>query len=103
MGNYPQKDETATEVEEVPSEVSGQVLIKSNTFMPETMTVKVGEVVTWVNNESYGHDVVSDDGTYRSPKMATGEKYSFTFTKEGTSTYICGIHPFMKATIVVTK
>ena len=83
--------------------VKGEVLIRQNTFIPDMMTIKVGETVTWVNQESYLHDVVSDDRTFVSPRLATGQSYSFTFTKEGTYTYICGIHPFMRATIVVTK
>ncbi|KKS32334.1 MAG: Blue (Type 1) copper domain protein [Candidatus Collierbacteria bacterium GW2011_GWA1_42_60] len=104
---YPRPNEVSPQVVEtvitptVPA--VGEVLIRQNTFVPETMTIKVGETVTWVNQESYLHDVVSDDGTFVSPKMATGQRYSFTFTKEGTYTYICSIHPFMRATIIVTK
>jgi plastocyanin len=35
--------------------------------------------------------------------MASGAKFSFTFDKEGTYDYICGIHTFMTGKIVVTK
>lgn len=83
--------------------IKGQVLIKQNTFMPDSMTVKVGDTVTWVNQESYAHNVIGDNGAFMSPKLATGEKYSFTFTKAGTFTYICSIHPFMHGTIIVSK
>ena len=83
--------------------VEGEVSIMKNLFFPETITIKEGETVTWVNKETYGHDAVSDTGLFRSPKMATGEKYSYTFTKAGTYTYICGIHPFMHGTVIVTK
>jgi len=81
----------------------GEVSIENNIFIPNPLTISVGENVTWINNEPYEHDVVSDTGLFKSPKMATGEKYSYTFTKEGTFTYICGIHPFMHGTIIVTK
>ena len=83
--------------------VEGEVSIMKNLFFPETITIKEGETVTWVNKETYGHDAVSDTGLFRSPRMATGEKYSYTFTKAGTYTYICGIHPFMHGTVIVTK
>lgn len=83
--------------------VKNEVSIRNNTFVPDSMTIKKGETVTWVNNETYGHDVVSDDGTFKSDRLATGEKYSYTFMNEGTYTYMCSIHPFMKATIIVTK
>lgn len=88
---------TATET------AKGEILIRRNTYVPDTMTVKIGDTVTWINEETYGHDVKSDDGLFRSPKMATGEKFSYTFMKEGTYTYICSIHPFMRAQIIVTK
>jgi len=104
---YPKQNKVSPETAETiitPTvTVEGEILIRQNTFIPDMMTVKTGETVTWVNQESYLHDVVSDDGTFVSPRLATGQKYSFTFTKEGTYTYICGIHPFMRATIVVTK
>lgn len=95
---------TNTETNVTPSvAVLGEISITRNTFVPDSVTIKVGETVTWVNNESYAHDVVSDDGLFRSPKLATGEKFSYTFMKEGTYTYICGIHPFMHATVIVSK
>lgn len=83
--------------------VKGEIFIERNLFVPDSLSIKVGETVTWVNMESYGHDVKSDDGTFVSPKLATGEKFSHTFTKAGTYTYICAIHPFMHGTIIVTK
>lgn len=79
------------------------ISIEKNTFAPLSLSIKAGETVTWVNKETYGHDVVSDDQTFKSVKLATGDKYSYTFTKAGTYTYFCSIHPFMKATIVVTQ
>ena len=83
--------------------VKGQVFIEKNVFVPDSITVKVGDTVTWVNNETYGHDVTSDTGLFKSPTLATGEKYSFTFVHEGTYPYICAIHPFMHGTVIVTK
>jgi plastocyanin len=56
--------------------------------------------VTWTNNDSIGHTVTADDGSFNSP-VDPGKTFSFTFTKAGTYTYHCSIHPTMKATIVV--
>ena len=75
-------------------------------FSPATITIKVGTTVTWTNTTSAPHTVTSDDGTtfdsgLNTPIGANGGTYSFTFTKAGTFTYHCQIHPFMKATVIV--
>lgn len=106
---YAKPTETAPAVLETVQQITpavmakNEVLIKANTFAPELITIKVGDAVTWINNETYGHDVKDDNGLFQSPKLATGEKYSYTYTKVGTFTYICGIHPFMKGSVVVTE
>ncbi|CAM3861368.1 cupredoxin family copper-binding protein [Smaragdicoccus niigatensis] len=78
------------------------ISITNFAFGPETLTVPVGTTVTWINHDEEPHTVASDDGTFHSPGMDTGGTYSFTFTKAGTYQYICSIHPFMKASVVVT-
>lgn len=71
-------------------------------FTPATLTVKAGTTVTWVNHDEEPHTVAANDGGFHSPGMGAGATYTFTFTKAGTFAYICSIHPFMKATVVVT-
>lgn len=75
-------------------------------FVPASITVKVGTTVVWTNKTSAPHTVTSDDGkTFDSgintPIAANGGTFSFTFTKAGTYTYHCQIHPFMTATVIV--
>jgi len=76
------------------------VEIKNFAFNPASVTVAVGTAVTWTNNDSVGHTVTADDGSFNG-SVAPGAPFSFTFTKAGTYTYHCSIHPNMKATIVV--
>jgi len=68
-------------------------------YMPASMTVRVGDVVTWTNQDQASHDVAG--GTFRSPMLAQGQSWSFTFTQPGTFDYICSVHPDMRARIVV--
>ena len=75
-------------------------------FSPASITIKVGTTVTWTNTTSVPHTVTSDDGStfdsgINTPIAASGGTFSFTFTKAGTFTYHCQIHPFMKATVIV--
>lgn len=77
------------------------IVIKDFAFAPESTTVKVGTTVTWDNQDSVEHSAVADDGTFETKVLASGEKGSFTFSKAGSYTYHCGIHPSMTGTIVV--
>ncbi len=69
--------------------------------LPPTLTVPAGTTVTWTNKDEEPHNVVAEDGAFRSPGMDAQGTFSHQFTKAGTYTYVCGIHPFMKATVVV--
>ena len=92
--------------------------LSSLMFNPSTITVKVGEKVTWRNDEPIGHTVTSGrylgidkttglrssqrpDGMFNAKLGGKGKTFSFTFTKPGTYTYYCDIHQGMNATITV--
>jgi len=70
-------------------------------FVPATITIKVGETITWTNQDSAGHTVVADDNSWTSDNLGTGAKFSHTFDTAGTFTYRCGVHPTMKGTVIV--
>ncbi len=75
------------------------ITIKSLAFNPKDLTIKVGEKVTWINQDFVPHNVVSD--SFKSPVMMRGGTFEYTFKVKGIFEYICSIHPFMKAKIVV--
>jgi amicyanin len=80
------------------------ITISNFKFVPATVTVPAGTIVTWTNKDEEPHNVISSDGTtFHSPGLGTDAKYSFTFPTAGTFDYTCGIHPFMHGTVVVTK
>jgi plastocyanin len=72
-------------------------------FSPAALTVSVGDTVTWTNHDTAPHNVVVTDGPekFTSPTLQTGGTFSYTFTKAGTYSYYCAIHPDMKATLTV--
>ena len=74
--------------------------IANLTFDPGTVTIQVGDTVTWTNNDSVQHTATSGDGSFDGD-MQPGESFSFTFEDEGTFDYICEIHPDMEGTVVV--
>jgi len=80
---------------------STEVKIDNFSFNPATLTVAVGATVTWINRDDIPHTVVSTDGVFKSKTLDTDEKFSYTFTKAGTYSYFCSIHPKMTGKIVV--
>jgi plastocyanin len=80
---------------------TASVKIDNFSFGPQNLTVHPGTTVTWTNRDDIPHTVVSTDGIFNSKVRDTDEQFSFTFSKPGTYSYFCSIHPKMTGTIVV--
>jgi plastocyanin len=89
--------------EAAPAARSVNVKIANFAFNPGVITVPVGASVTWTNNDDDAHSVVSNNNTFRSAPLDTGDSYTFTFPAAGTYAYHCGLHPQMVGKIVVTR
>jgi plastocyanin len=64
-------------------------------FVPETITVKAGDTVKWVNNKMSPHNVVFNDDGEKSHKQlvfSPGESYATTFNEPGEYAYYCEPH-----------
>lgn len=78
------------------------VHISNFTFGPKAVTVKVGQTITWTNDDDIPHTVVATDKSFRSKVLDTGQSFSFTFTKAGQFAYFCSLHPMMTGKVTVT-
>ncbi len=83
------------------SQASAEVKIDNFNFGPGTLTVSLGTTVTWINHDDIPHNVVSSDGVFKSRALDTDEKFSYTFTKAGSFSYFCSLHPKMTGKVVV--
>lgn len=76
-------------------------------FMPQTVTIKAGQTVEWINNAKTLHSVDADPSMVQNPKdvvlpkgakpfdsgfMQPGATYEHTFTTAGTYKYTCVPH-----------
>ena len=75
--------------------------IDNFTFAPETLTVKAGTTVTWINQDDIPHTVVASNHSFKSKALDTDDKFTFTFTTPGSYEYFCSLHPHMKAIVTV--
>lgn len=80
---------------------ANHIAIENFKFLPATLTVTAGSDVTWVNHDGEPHTITSTDRQFGSSAMDTGDRYTYKFTKPGTYTYFCTVHPFMTGTITV--
>lgn len=81
-----------------------QIVIKDFHFTPETLTVRSGETITWINRDEEPHTVVSVEKQFKkSAPLDTDEVFTITAGAPGTYTYFCSVHPKMTGTIVVQK
>jgi plastocyanin len=80
-----------------------EVQIKGNLFIPETLTVKAGSTVKWINTERRtSHSVLfPQEGNLESERMLPGESWERRFDKPGRYPYTCSPHPEMKGLVVV--
>lgn len=77
------------------------ILIQNFSFMPSSITVKVGTKVIWENRDVAWHTVTFD--TFGSQILNQNDRYEVTFTKAGTYQYHCTPHPMMTGTVIVTE
>ena len=83
---------------------TNQIVIKDFHFTPQTLTVKAGEKITWINRDEEPHTVVSVEKQFKkSAPLDTDQEFTITAGAPGTYTYFCSVHPKMTGTIVVEK
>jgi plastocyanin len=70
-------------------------------FAPATLTVHVGDTITWTNDGPSPHSATAHDGSFDTGVLKKGASASHTFTTAGTFSYFCTVHPFMHGTVVV--
>ena len=78
---------------------SGGVTISDFQFAPASITVQVGDTVTWTNAGPTAHSATGD--SFDTGIFNEGQSRSETFNEAGTFSYICTPHPQMKGTVTV--
>lgn len=78
------------------------VAISGFSFSPASITVTVGDTVTWTNSDAQAHTATADDASFDTGTIAgSGGTGSATFATAGTFPYHCKIHPTMTGTVTV--
>jgi plastocyanin len=95
---------TSTQSEAAESNDIVSVSMKDIKFVPQEATVKVGQKITWTNDEPVPHNVTAEQGAdFKSDTMNEGDTFEYTPTKAGTIDYVCTIHPKQTGKLIVTE
>ena len=80
---------------------SAKIEIKDFDYSPMNVIITAGGTVTWTNRDGEPHTITSLDGQFRSGALDQDQSFTFKFEKPGTYSYLCSIHPKMRATVTV--
>jgi plastocyanin len=78
---------------------------KGRVFSSETVTIKKGESLTFVNDDSVPHNIISTSkgNEFNLGSQSPGASTDVTFKEAGEVQVICAIHPRMKMMVNVTE
>ncbi len=74
------------------SAASATVSTGDNFYSPATVTVNVGDTVTWRNTGAAQHSATANDGSFDTGIFGPGASRSQTFNRAGTFSYFCVVH-----------
>jgi hypothetical protein len=78
-----------------PENWSGGLVFDNRYFSPSNLTVKVGDVVTWINRDSVTHTVTDLSAQKAFDQMlGPGQRFSYRFERKGVYVYYCVVHPW---------
>lgn len=84
-----------------PAADSVRVRLSPSGFIPSTVTVQTGTIVTWVNEDQLPHTVTATEGAFASQALHSNESFLFRFDMPGTYQYFSGFQPQLTGRIVV--
>ena len=85
------------------AEKNPQVIVKDFKFIPQEITIKRGQTITWLNQEKRQYHSVWFEalGEEEPDYIFPDENYQREFKQTGTFPYRCGPHPEMTGTVTV--
>jgi plastocyanin len=85
------------------SGVTHNVTMDGTTFKPGSMTIKLGDVVVWTNEDPFPHTATAIAATpaFDSKPVAPGGRFIFKPAAKGDYPYKCTLHTTMRGTLHV--
>jgi plastocyanin len=71
---------------------STQVAAEDDFFQQDVVRIAAGGTVHWTNEGDNPHNVIADDGSFRSSTLRADQSFTQRFTKQGPYRYFCSFH-----------
>ncbi len=79
------------------------VSITSSAFVPNAVTIDVGDSITWTNSDSRNRQPISQDAGFAAPILKPGETYTYTFKADGKFVVTDALVKNQRLNVTVTK
>lgn len=79
------------------------VSITASGFVPNQVTIEVGDSITFTNADSRNRQPVSQDAAFASPILKPGESFTYQFKQDGRFTVTDALVRNQRVTVTVTK
>jgi plastocyanin len=85
---------SATPDQEGIARAAGSVTVSmgDNFYSPASVSIDIGDTVTWTNGGQAQHSATATDGSFDTGVFGPGGSRSNTFTQAGTFNYFCTVH-----------
>jgi len=80
---------------------SHTVTIEGFAFKPQTLEVKAGDTIEWVNRDILPHTATASANAFDSKTIRPGGTWTWTAGAPGQYAYECALHPNMKGVVQV--
>jgi plastocyanin len=95
---------TSTQSEAAESNDAVTISMKNIEFVPETAQAKVGQKITWTNDDTAPHNVTAEVGAdFKSETLNKGDTFEYTPKVSGPVNYVCTIHPQQTGRLLITE
>jgi plastocyanin len=76
------------------------IVIEGMRFEPADLTVHPGDTIVWMNKDLFAHTATAEGG-FDSRQIDPGGSWRLTLETAGDVSYVCTLHPTMKAILRV--
>ena len=76
------------------------IVIEGMRFEPADLTIHPGDTIVWINKDLFAHTATAEGG-FDSRQIDPGGSWRLTLQTPGDRSYVCSLHPTMKAIVRV--
>lgn len=77
------------------------VAIENMRFVPETLEVRQGDTVVWVNRDPFPHTATAEGKGFDSRSIAPERSWKYVARRRGDFPYLCTLHTTMRGKLTV--